>query len=422
MQYAEMAMETRKTCKGVKGYSILPNIPNFDIIRSLDLDSFHALVNVAKRFTWLWFDSKFSKKSYNIANRLSEVNSRLLGITPTSDVSRFPRSLEERSDYRGHEWYYWIVIYSVPCLKNILPARYLNHWCLLVHGIALLMQNSVSKSEVAYADRYLNQFVSDVDNLYGIEHVTFSIHLLVHFKRSTDDYGQPWTHSAYVYESFNAEIKNSVKSSNNAASQICKGIQLKSAISKLHFHVKYAMQDREKLYFDKVNKTQRATEPHCVIGQAALLGKPVLSSLPPNAALALKRAGILFNEKDCFPIYERCELFNEVFQSCEYSKVTKQNNSVALLEDNKIFIVSFFVVVSNRCYILGNFVEYDSRFKLCDRLLPHFRILKENCEGMLRCIPVDKIQEKLLSFSIQVSASEYVRFACINVLKMEMLS
>lgn len=128
---------------------MLSGIRNFDIITQLDPDSFHCLVNVAKRFTWLWFGKKFHKKPFNIHDKESEVDRRLLSITPTSDVSRFPRSLTERSDYRGHEWYYWILIYSIPCLKNILPTKYFNHWCQLPSALAILMQNSVTKSDLA---------------------------------------------------------------------------------------------------------------------------------------------------------------------------------------------------------------------------------------------------------------------------------
>jgi hypothetical protein len=110
MRYAIRAEETRaKHVKGIKGRSILAEIPGFDIVTSLDLDSFHCLVNVAKRFAFLWFSEKFKNSPFNIHNKISDVDKRLLAITPTCDVSRFPRSLVDRSDYRGHEWYYWIV-------------------------------------------------------------------------------------------------------------------------------------------------------------------------------------------------------------------------------------------------------------------------------------------------------------------------
>ncbi|KAK3922084.1 Tryptophanase [Frankliniella fusca] len=53
---------------------------------------------------------------------------------------------------------------------------------------------------------------------------------LTHLERSVENFAQPFTHSAFVYESFNGEIKNTVKSSNVIPQQICKLIQLKVAL------------------------------------------------------------------------------------------------------------------------------------------------------------------------------------------------
>ncbi|KAK3909656.1 Zinc finger protein 568 [Frankliniella fusca] len=300
--------------RGIRGSSISSNIPNFDIVHGLDLDIFHCLVNVAKRFTtlmglWspfgyphrfrnsgygypypklfqigfvtdehqppyipntsaiirkisncgryqeradlrkirycfksdafrvsalppdhvrisskqtsathphrfhqgnLWIGKKRLNEPCNVHDRLSIIDRRLLAITTTDDISRAPRSLTERSDFRGHKWFNWVLFYSLPVLKNILPAIYLNHWSLLVHAIGLMMQNSVAKTELLYAGRYLKQFNQEIDLLYGSVHVTFSVHLLTHLENSVMNFAQPWTHSAFTYESFLGELKDSV--------------------------------------------------------------------------------------------------------------------------------------------------------------------------------------------------------------------
>ena len=153
MGFARIAEESGKAFKGIKGISVTSEFPDFDVVRCLDLDFFHALVNCSKRFINLWFLPKYSGKSYNISGRLSELDERLLSITTVDSVSRAPHSLKDRTDWRGHEWFYFTVFYSLPILKGILRPRYLNHWALLVHGIALLMQNSVSESEVGESER-----------------------------------------------------------------------------------------------------------------------------------------------------------------------------------------------------------------------------------------------------------------------------
>ncbi|KAE8749579.1 hypothetical protein FOCC_FOCC003567 [Frankliniella occidentalis] len=231
---AEEAEQTGEPVKSIKGISILSKLKEFNMVNGLDLDFFHALVNVSKRFANLWFMEKFIKKPY-------EINARLLQITPTCDVSRNPRSLKDRSDLRGHEWFHWVVEYSIPVLKGILPAKFLNHWGPLVHGVSLIVQNSVAKSELAYASRYLSMFVTGIDNLYGKQNVTISAHLLTHLGHSVSEYGQPWAHSAFMFESFLAEIKQAVKSSNGASLQISKAMQNKIALRKLEEDVKESM-------------------------------------------------------------------------------------------------------------------------------------------------------------------------------------
>ncbi|KAE8740470.1 hypothetical protein FOCC_FOCC014020 [Frankliniella occidentalis] len=331
MQMAIAAEMSRKPQRGITGVSVLSQLKNFDMARCLDLDLFHALVNVAKRFAHLWFLEKWSKKPFSISTKFAEVNARLLQITPTSDVSRNPRSLKDRSDYRGHEWFHWVVDYSIPVLKGILPARFLNHWGLLVHGIALIMQNSIAKSDLVYASRYLSYFVSGIDHLYGKHHVTISVHLLTHIGASVADFGPPWAHSAFIFESFNAEIKQAVKSSNGANQQICKAMQKKIALRKLEEDVGESMTDAQQEYLKNVLSGRQYALPNLTIGDAALLGIPRSGPLPLESFAALRRAGVECTGNSTFLSYDRCLLNNEVYHSCNYSRVTKQNNSVVLL-------------------------------------------------------------------------------------------
>lgn len=424
MEYARRARARNvKKVKGVKGFSILSDIPNFDIITQLDADSFHCLVNVAKRFAWLWFDEKFSKKTFNIHQKLSEADKRLLSITPTCDVSRFPRSLTERSDWRGHEWYHWIMFYSVPCLKNLLPSKYLNHWCLLPAALALLMQNSVAKSDVAYADRYLQKFVSEIDNLYGSQHVTFSIHLLTHLPKSVFDFAQPFCHSAFMYEAENANIKDLVKSSNGAIFQICKGVQLNVALKNLEFELKDLLSQAESAYFSKMTSAVAKPVVTCTVDDAGFMGNPNMCMLETEALSALRRARVQFDSTIPHAVYLRCFLNNEVLHSTQYTKAPKQNNTVVTLEDNSIFIINYFVVLSNSnsCFALGYFIMENNRQKFFDLKPPHLKVLKNHHEGTLRCIPVSCIESKLLSFSVRLADNESIRLAYINVLSMEML-
>ena len=412
-----------KRKKGIKGKTILCRIPGFDVIKCIDLDLFHALVNVAKRFTSLWFGTKSAGKQYGIHGKIGEVDRRLLSITPTSEVSRAPRSLTDRSDWRGHEWFYFVVIYSVPILKNILKSKYLNHWSLLVHAISLLMQNSVAKSEVAYAERYLNEFVCGIDDLYGAENVTFSCHLLTHLTRSVEEFGQPFTHSAFLYESFNSEIKNAVKSSNGAMWQICKGIQLKLAIQNLKVDAQSNLSPQQKEYLQKMCVSgNKLVAPHEVVGSASLLGKPKRMTASINVVQALCRAGADCDASTILSLYDRCSVEGVIYHGKTYSRDSKNNNTVALLNSNQVFQIEFFLVLNNQCYVLGHFYVEKINQKISDTVLPHLKVLNDSPEGTLRCILPSQLCSKLLFFTVKFSDQEILNIACINVLLSEMLS
>lgn len=412
--------------RGVKGISILSQLPNFDVVRCIDLDCFHAVVNVAKRFCDLWFippPKNCPVPSYKIHNKLKMVDERLLAIKPTDEVSRAPRPLAERSDYRGHEWFYFVVMYSIPILKNVLPNKFLSHWSLFVKGLAMLMQNSIAKSEMVYADRYLQQFVAGIDSLYGAQNVTFCCHLLTHLKRSMEDFAQSFSHSAFLYESFNNEIKEAVQSSNGAAKQIVKAMQLKVAVVKMEEELSGDMSEQQQAYLDKINlRGKRLAAPHLILDSVSLLGRPRSGVLSREERLAISRVGIICTDQTQGDFYERCKINGEMFHATTYSRVSKRNNCVVLLESDQIFVINALVVISTECFILGNYYQEKKYCLVRDVTLPHIRVLKNNPEGILRCVRPTEIVSKLINFTVDISPNESLNLGCVNVLLTEMLS
>lgn len=418
---ARIAQALGTAQQGIKGPSILSDIPGFDIINSLDLDLFHALVNCAKRFTNLWLSRRYVGRPFNVYRRFHEVDRRLLSITPTNNISRGPRSLSERSDYRGHEWFSWVVFYSIPVLFNIVSNVYLSHWALLVHGIVLLMQNSVSKADVVYAGRYLRQFNADIDRLYGAEHVTFSTHLLTHLEKSTENFSQPWTHSAFIFEDFIGWLKAAIHGSNGVAHQIVKYIQLRIALISMKHDLDYAMDDSERAFLQSVShSTSVLAEPRAIVGDVSFLGEGKTTLLSANLHRIILREGITVVHGKEYVVFDRCSYNNEIYQSVNYERAEKQNNSVVLLRTDEVFEIHSFILVDNVAVALGHYLVRNPT-RMCNVDLPHIKILNENGEENLRCVRVLNFDMKLLSFCLSISPDESLRFGFINVLEKEML-
>lgn len=149
-------------------------------------------------------------------------------------AKRTPRKISDRAHFKAHELVIWLLFYSLPVLNKFLPSKYVYHCSSLVEAISLLLKISIFETEVYYSRRCLFEFVSDIETLYGKEHISFNAHLLTHLPESVLNWDSLWSHSAFGYENFHQVSKKLVKSSNAAGQQIFGSIRSKIAMEKLH--------------------------------------------------------------------------------------------------------------------------------------------------------------------------------------------
>lgn len=150
------------------------------------------------------------------------INEKLLLFKPPYRVSRTPRSLEHLRFWKGHEFMMWLLYYSPVVLNDILEHTYYSHWMLFVRAISLLTSTRVNNGDIELADKLLENFSSQIMDLYGPTHQRFNVHLLLHFGHIVRLYGPLQNYSMTIFESFNMQLKNYVTSSNGVGRQICK--------------------------------------------------------------------------------------------------------------------------------------------------------------------------------------------------------
>ncbi|EEC09571.1 PrC protein, putative, partial [Ixodes scapularis] len=131
-----------------------------------------------------------------------------------------PRSLLDRQYWKASEWRGWLLHYAVPCLTGILPQRYLDHLCLLVNSVYLLLKETVVNRDIATASDQLTEFVVVVQSLYGAQAMTFNVHQLLHLAKSVQKLGPLWSHSTFIFESGNGQLLKLVSGSNGVPLQI----------------------------------------------------------------------------------------------------------------------------------------------------------------------------------------------------------
>lgn len=202
VELAELATESGVAQMGVKGASPLLLLDEFNVIHGFIPDYMHCVcLGVVKQFTTLWLDTSYSNTPFHIqAADLQKANEFLMSSKPPNDICRLHRSLDERGFWKASEWRAFLLFYSPLIVKQYLPIRYLNHWMLLVFAIHRLVQERVRPADVHDAKLSLLKFVVLLPELYGIEHVSYNVHILTHLADSVKHWGRLWANSAFLYE------------------------------------------------------------------------------------------------------------------------------------------------------------------------------------------------------------------------------
>lgn len=217
VQIDEPAKNNEQSILGLKGLSPIVDLPSFDLITGMVPGYMDCvLLGVCQQIATLWFDSKSYSKAWYIGLNAARVDGNLLAIKPPSIFSRIPWSVVERKFWKAHEWQNWLLYYSLPVLKGILPKKYLCHWVLLVEGVSILLCSDISQEDIDHANEALELHGKSVLSLYGEEQMTYNVHSLLHLTKSVVNLGHFWAQSAFMFESYNGYLLKQVKSSNAA--------------------------------------------------------------------------------------------------------------------------------------------------------------------------------------------------------------
>ena len=208
---------------GVKRPTCLINLNEFDFIKDTVVDSMHACDRgVAEQMLRYWSNNLFSKEEME---RISEV---MLKLKVPNQISRLSRSLKDRSNWKAREWCNWILYYSLPILQMFPHLEaYAVHWSVFVNAYHILLQNSITRSEIEVAHNLLKEFVFRTDILYSKADMTHYVHQLKHLAQSVLDYGPLWAHTGYVFESGNGYLVRKVKAANGVLQQVCRSISMR---------------------------------------------------------------------------------------------------------------------------------------------------------------------------------------------------
>lgn len=230
-----------KPIEGVKGFSCLTTLDNFDIIESIPIDYMHCIpLGVFSKYLNLLLGPGNVGKNFKIStgNRQILID-RIKDIKRSSCITYRPKSLEQRSSFRAIELRNFLLYYVRFLFNGILPHIYVLHLELLSSATFILLKDVITLEEIEKARDKLNTFCDQFEEYFELDNVTMNLHLL-----------RPiWANSMFGFEANHAVLKGYLHGSTDIVSQIADRYILQKIISRGNMDTVKAQKLREKIEF-----------------------------------------------------------------------------------------------------------------------------------------------------------------------------
>lgn len=213
---------------GIKSVSCMVAASDFDLINGFSLDYMHCvLLGVMRKLIDLWVSPCNHAEPYYISKKRQVVlSNRIVSIKPLCEITRKPRSLFDRKDFKANEFRTLLLYILRYSLIDLLPMRYIIHFQLFSSAVYMLLEERVTEENIGIAESRLKKFADKFEDFYGKHNVTMNVHLLHHLANSVRHLGPLWAQSAFAFETNNGVIVRL----NNAKKDILHNISWKYAI------------------------------------------------------------------------------------------------------------------------------------------------------------------------------------------------
>ncbi|XP_016842242.1 uncharacterized protein LOC103318168 [Nasonia vitripennis] len=163
-----LAASASKDVMGVWGPASLMNLKFFDLAKGMIVDFMHScLLGVTELHTEILLKSVNENYYVGSPTALNSIDKQLLSIKPPKCISQVPRSIKDRKNWTASNWLAWVVFYAIPCLKVVLPRKYLNHLAMFSTSMTLLLNDSITKDMLETAKKLLIKYVFYFGEFFG---------------------------------------------------------------------------------------------------------------------------------------------------------------------------------------------------------------------------------------------------------------
>lgn len=163
----------------------------------------------------------------NISKNLSSGDyreiSRRVKLFSDNQPIEFQRKLRPFTEHlgtmKGTELRQHLLFVFPLLLKGIISQDKINNF-LKLHVASIIFTHGRFSQFYDQADQLIKMFLQESGEIYNPRHETYVFHSMCHMKKFVDLYGEWDNFSTFEYESYNATVKNYIKSHNKPLHQI----------------------------------------------------------------------------------------------------------------------------------------------------------------------------------------------------------
>ncbi|GBC39132.2 transposase domain-containing protein [Rhizophagus irregularis DAOM 181602=DAOM 197198] len=252
----QQAIESLQRNYGIKNQSILYDLPSIKFPSSFALDIMHLMFeNVAKYMVKHWFGVFFknvgenSNKPYilnkTIWTEIGNLMHTARKMIP-SYLGRPPRNITlYYNSYKAEEWMAWIIMYSLPLLKDKLSIKYYEGWALFVKAVRLCKKLCLFEEDISEIKILLLNFYKHYEKEYyggikeNISAIKLCFHYLLHVTDSIRNTGPCWATWQFPMERICGMLIPLAKSCLHPYKNIINNVYLMELFNHLPYHEIY---------------------------------------------------------------------------------------------------------------------------------------------------------------------------------------
>ena len=100
------------------------------------------------------------------------------------------------------------MVYSLYCLKDLIPSEHYTMWAAFVNACQLLCQRHISERDLDSSHALLKMYCSKFSDNMGPLHCTPNMHMHLHLKDCVKDFGPVYSFWCFSFERFDGILGN----------------------------------------------------------------------------------------------------------------------------------------------------------------------------------------------------------------------